>query len=211
VKEHACGGSGVIGCTGVDDPVRGWWSQRHGAIGGSEGVGVPASSGRGPRCCSRCPHRMEQGWCRGCRWRAVRWHAICRWRGQESRSQRARHRGSDPSTWRWCRSRGCRSTASSGHRPGRWYRRVRNRRLCEGDGHCRWWKSRGGRGEAPVDVVRGAWPPGVAWAPVLALQSAEAGVGAPCVMVSSSRRSSFRTAWKVGKGTVLLMRAFRWP
>jgi hypothetical protein len=30
-------------------------------------------------------------------------------------------------------------------------------------------------------------------------------------MVSSSRRSSLRTAWKVGKVAVLLMRAFRWP
>jgi hypothetical protein len=30
-------------------------------------------------------------------------------------------------------------------------------------------------------------------------------------MVSSSRRSSFLAAWKVGKGTLLLMRAFRWP
>jgi hypothetical protein len=29
--------------------------------------------------------------------------------------------------------------------------------------------------------------------------------------VSSSRRSSFRTTWKVGKGTILLIRAFRWP
>ena len=46
MKEHACGGSGVIGCTGVDDPVRGWWGQRHGAVGGGEGVGVhPPANG----------------------------------------------------------------------------------------------------------------------------------------------------------------------
>jgi hypothetical protein len=30
-------------------------------------------------------------------------------------------------------------------------------------------------------------------------------------MVSSSRRSSLWTTWKVGKGTILLMKAFRWP
>jgi hypothetical protein len=37
-----------------------------------------------------------------------------------------------------------------------------------------------------------------------------AGVGALVAMVRSSWRSSFRTTWKVGKDTVLLMRAFRW-
>jgi hypothetical protein len=37
-----------------------------------------------------------------------------------------RHRESDPATWRWCRSRGCRKTTSSGRRPGWWYLRARN-------------------------------------------------------------------------------------
>jgi hypothetical protein len=63
VREHACGGNGVIGCTGVDDPVRGWWSQRHSVVGGGEGVGVLASSGCGTWCCGRCPHRLERRWC----------------------------------------------------------------------------------------------------------------------------------------------------
>jgi hypothetical protein len=35
-RYHACGGGGVVGGTGVDDLVRGEWSQHHGAIGGSE-------------------------------------------------------------------------------------------------------------------------------------------------------------------------------
>jgi hypothetical protein len=39
----------------------------------------------------------------------------------------------------------------------------------------------------------------------------EAGVGASFAMASSSRRSSFHTTWKVGKGMLLLMRAFMWP
>jgi hypothetical protein len=80
-----------------------------------------------------------------------------------------RHRESDPVTWRWCRSRGCRMTASSGCRPDRWYHRARNchphDRPCEGDGRRRWWRRgegsrRGGGGSgAPVDEVRGAYPP----------------------------------------------------
>jgi hypothetical protein len=86
----------VIGCTGVDDPVRGWWSQRHGVVGGGEGVGVPSSSERGAWCCGRCPHKLERRWWRGRRWRIVRWHTVGRWRGQEGlrRSWRARGTGS---------------------------------------------------------------------------------------------------------------------
>jgi hypothetical protein len=38
----------VVGGTGVDYPVGGWGSQRHGVVGGGEGVGVPASTQRGP-------------------------------------------------------------------------------------------------------------------------------------------------------------------
>jgi hypothetical protein len=34
---------------------------------------------------------------------------------------------------------------------------------------------------------------------------------AKIAMVSSSRTSSLRTAWKMGKAMVCLMRAFRWP
>jgi hypothetical protein len=37
-----------------------------------------------------------------------------------------RHRESDPTTWRWYRSRGCRKTTSSGRRPGWWYLCARN-------------------------------------------------------------------------------------
>jgi hypothetical protein len=37
---------GVVGCTGVDDLVRGGWSQRHDVVGGGKGGGILASSGR---------------------------------------------------------------------------------------------------------------------------------------------------------------------
>jgi hypothetical protein len=51
----------VVGCTGVDDPVRRWWSKRHGAVGSGEGGRVPAASERGPRCRGGGPCRRELG------------------------------------------------------------------------------------------------------------------------------------------------------
>jgi hypothetical protein len=49
--------------------------------GATEGVGVPASSQRGPWCCGRCLHRLERRWCWVCRWRVVWWYAVGRWCG----------------------------------------------------------------------------------------------------------------------------------
>jgi hypothetical protein len=93
VREHACSGSGVVGGTGVDDPVRGRWSQRHGVVGGSEGVGVLASSQRGPWWRGRGPHRLERRWCWVSRWWAIRWRAVGNWHGQKSRRRSWRARG----------------------------------------------------------------------------------------------------------------------
>jgi hypothetical protein len=136
----------VVGGTGVDDPVRGRWSKRHGVVGGGEGIGVLASSQRGPWWCGRGPHRLLRRWCWVSRWRVVRWRALGRWRGQKEPApelEGERHRESDPTTWRWCRSKGCRMTARCGRRPGRWYLRARNchphDRPCEGDGRRQWW------------------------------------------------------------------------
>jgi hypothetical protein len=78
----------VIGCTGVDDPVRGWWSQRHVAVSGSEGSRVPVSSERGPWCRGRCPCRRKLRRDRGRQGHAVRRHAVGR-RSLESRRRRA--------------------------------------------------------------------------------------------------------------------------
>jgi hypothetical protein len=49
----------VVGSVGVDDPVRGWWSQHHRAVGDDEISWVPASSERGPRCHGGGPRRQE--------------------------------------------------------------------------------------------------------------------------------------------------------
>jgi hypothetical protein len=85
----------VVGCTGVDDPVRRWWSQRHGVVCGGERGWVPASSEWGPGCRGRGPRRRELGWGRGRRGHVVRRHVVGRrrrcavgGRSQESRRRR---------------------------------------------------------------------------------------------------------------------------
>jgi hypothetical protein len=88
-RERACSGSGVVGGTRVDHPVRGRRGHRHGAESGSEGGVVRASRQRGPshhggpqgqelgRSRMRCRHavgrrgrhavgwRSQEGWCWG--------------------------------------------------------------------------------------------------------------------------------------------------
>jgi hypothetical protein len=90
----------VVGCTGVDDPVRRWWSQRHGVVGGGERGWVPASSERGPGCRGGGPRRQERRRGRSRRWHTIRRHAVGRqqrcavdWRRQESRRRRRRTGG----------------------------------------------------------------------------------------------------------------------
>jgi hypothetical protein len=112
----------MVGCTGVNDPVRRGWSQRHGVVGGGNGGYVPASSQRGDQGVmvwvlggTSWGHRgaRHMGACR--RQVAKELH---RWvqsgelvPAQEDR----RHWGPDPATSRWCWSRGCRQTASPVH------------------------------------------------------------------------------------------------
>jgi hypothetical protein len=67
----------VVGCTGVDNPVRGGWSQRHGAVGGGKGGCVPTSSQGRPG----SHQRHELRWSRGRRGHAVCGHDEGRWRG----------------------------------------------------------------------------------------------------------------------------------
>jgi hypothetical protein len=60
----------VVGCTGVDAPIRGGWSQRHGAIGGGKGGCVRASGKRGLGGHGGGPQRRELRrslgrWCGG--------------------------------------------------------------------------------------------------------------------------------------------------
>jgi hypothetical protein len=55
----------VVGGTGVNDLVRGGWSQRYGAIGGGERGWVPASSERGPGSHGGGPRRRELRWGQG--------------------------------------------------------------------------------------------------------------------------------------------------
>jgi hypothetical protein len=74
----------VIGGIKVDDPVRRWWGQSHGVVGGGEGGRVPAGSERGPWCRGRWPRRRELRRGQGRRWHAVWRHAIGGRRSQES-------------------------------------------------------------------------------------------------------------------------------
>jgi hypothetical protein len=63
-------GGGVVGCTGVDNPVEGGWSQRHGVVGAGKGGCVPtASRGR-----TGSHRRHELRWSRGRRGYVVREH-----------------------------------------------------------------------------------------------------------------------------------------
>jgi hypothetical protein len=148
----------VIGCIGVDDPVRGWWSQLHGVVSGGEGSWVPASNKRGPWCRGRCPRRRELRRGQGSRGHAIHRRQRCAvgWCSQESpvpAPEDGRHWGPDSATWRWCQSRGCRTTVSPGRHPGRWNLHVRSYRPhvrpCGGDDRRRRWK----RDEGPRQGV----------------------------------------------------------
>jgi hypothetical protein len=90
----------VVGCTGVDDPVRGGWCQNHGAVGGGKGGYVPTSSQARRGSHGVGPRRHELRWSRGRRGHAIWGHAEGRWRGssvggcsQESRRLRGRTGG----------------------------------------------------------------------------------------------------------------------
>jgi hypothetical protein len=96
-------------------------------------------------------HELRRG--RGCRGHAVWRHVVGNRRrctvgghSQESRHRRRRTGGTrlDPTTWRWCRFRGCRTTASPGCHPGRWnlhgWSCHPHVRLCGGDGRHRRWR-----------------------------------------------------------------------
>jgi hypothetical protein len=75
----------VIGCTGVDDPVRRRWGQRHGAVCGSEGNRVPTCNERGPWCRGRRSRRRELRRAPGRSGHAVWRHVVGGRRSQESR------------------------------------------------------------------------------------------------------------------------------
>jgi hypothetical protein len=90
----------VVGCTGVDDPVKGGWCQHHGAVGGGKGGYVPTSSQARRGSHGVGPRRHELRWSRGRRGHAVWGHGEGRWRGssvggcsQESRRLRGRTGG----------------------------------------------------------------------------------------------------------------------
>ena len=87
----------MVGCTGVNDLVKGGWSQRHDAVGGSKGGGILASS----------------------EWE-LRRSLGRRGHSREPAPEDGRHSGPDPATWRWFQSRGCRTMTSPSRHPGRW-------------------------------------------------------------------------------------------
>jgi hypothetical protein len=171
----------VIGCTGVDDPVRGRWGQRHGAICVGEGGRVPASSERGPWCRGRRSRRWELRRSRG-RWGHAVWrHAVGGWRSQECWRRRTggaggltrpHGDGAGPGVVERRPTLAATPTGRTSTRGVAAPTSALAGATAAGSGGMltRGRRSRGGgRAGVPVDGARGGYPPGDAWVPGVVL------------------------------------------